>query len=78
MHHERTGWREAQEGRLVTRPRRMMRSLCADQTKLADRCPPPLDCIEAAISHDAAAGEHGSSESGSARATACLTVYLFT
>ena len=71
--HERTGWQEAQEWRLVTRPRRMMRSFGADETKLVDRCPPALDCPEAAVAHGEAAGEHGGSERGSARGTHCLT-----
>ena len=76
--HERTGWQEAQEWRLVTRPRRMMRSFGADETKLADRFPPALDCLEGAEAHAEAAGEHGGSERGSARGTHCQTVSIGT
>ena len=66
MHHERTGWREAQERQLVTRLRCVMsvtmRFFRADKTKFVDRCAPALDCPEAAVAHGEAAGEHGSSD----------------
>ena len=71
-------WWESRQRQLVASLRRMTRSFRADEIKLAGRCPPTLDCPEAAGPHGEADCEHGSSESTIFRGRSGLTASIRT